>query len=129
MDPGVVSYNIKAPVLDFPTGANLAEQETILEDYIFTQKSLAAIKGSQYSKIFDLHVDEGELDKTANAHVYAQIASTTRGEPLQLVKEVSIGDGRAAIVKLIDKFAGYGPERLTTLCQDLTELSFSILTA
>ena len=66
--------------------------------------------GPEHEKVFDLTIDEGALKKVANQWVYWSLVTYTKDAALQVVKEVTIGDGRAAIKALYDAFQSDGPD-------------------
>ena len=125
--------DINSPTMEFKiqmfSGINPKNNITsAFDDFMLSARGFANMKGGpEHEKVFDLTIDEGALKKVANQWVYWSLVTYTKDAALQVVKEVTIGDGRAAIIALYRAFQSDGPERLTTLIAEFFNLQYENL--
>ena len=67
------------------------------------------------------------MPEEANSWVYFLLSTTTRDAPLQILKEVKIGEGRLAIHALANIYASKRPERVSALITELFALQYTTL--
>ena len=86
------------------------------------------MKSKKHAQIFDEDVDDSSIDgEEANSWVYFLLSTTTRDAPLQILKEVKIGEGRLAIHALQNIYASKRPERVSALITEIFALQYTTL--
>ena len=95
---------------------------------MFSLEAIAILKSDKIADILDFRKRPDQLDQKANTQFFCMIAASCRGTALQLIKEVKMGDRRAALIQLISHYASRGPERMNQLCADFFEIKFNNMT-
>ena len=86
------------------------------------------MKSKKHAQIFDEDVDDSSIDgEEANSWVYFLLSTTTRDAPLQILKEVKIGEGCLAIYALQNIYASKRPERVSALITEIFQLQYTTL--
>ena len=130
-DAGKSAYSsLKIVILDIiPVSATSSDASKLFKDYLFSLEAIAILKSDKIAEVLDFKKRHDELDQKANTQFFCMIAASCRGTALQLIKEVKMGDGRAAALeKLIYHYASRGPERMSQLCADFFEIKFNNMT-
>ena len=129
-DAGKSAYSsLKIVILDIiPVSATSSDASKLFKDYLFSLEAIAILKSDKIAEVLDFKKRHDELDQKANTQFFCMIAASCRGTALQLIKEVKMGDGRAALEKLISHYASRGPERMSQLCADFFEIKFNNMT-
>ena len=110
-----MSTDIKIQIFDGATNKNF-------EDFILQIQGIAIMKNPDHAKVFE--EEKKHVKHESSTYVFYLLCSTTSGPALQVIKEVTPGDGFEAIRSLKKAFCNAGPERATVLIAEFFNLSF-----